>query len=185
MATVLVPLAEGFEEIEAVSIIDILRRGDINVLVAGVQSGEYVIGAHNLVIKTDCLINEVKEQDIDMIVLPGGWGGTKILADDKNVQDLLKEMNNKNKNIGAICAAPFALDKAGVLKNRFTCYHSVENEIKTAGYESKNKVVSDQNILTSKGPGTAACFALAIVEKLAGKAKREKIASDVLVDFCD
>lgn len=185
MATVLVPLATGFEEVEAISIIDVLRRADIKVIVAGVAGQDSVAGAHNIIIKTDCLIEDVKEQDIDMIVLPGGWGGTKILASNNYVQNLLKDMDSKSKNIGAICAAPFALDKAGVLKNSFTCYPSVENEIEAKGYSSEQKVVSDQNILTSKGPGTAICFALAIVEKLIGQAKKQEVASDVLADFCD
>ncbi len=185
MATVLVPLAAGYEEVEAVSIIDILRRADIRVLIAGVDSKENVVGAHNITIKIDCLINDVKEEDIDMIVLPGGWGGAKILAENISVQNLLQQMNGKNKNIGAICAAPFALDKAGVLKSSFTCYPSVEDEISTDGYIGYKKVVSDHNILTSQGPATAICFALAIIEKLIGKDKRQEIASDVLADFCD
>ena len=119
-----------------------------------------------------------------MIVLPGGWGGTKILAEDEKVQSLIKEMDAKGKYIGAICAAPFALDRAGVLKTHFTCYPSVEDEIKNSGYDATKKVINDKNILTSRGPATAICFGLEIVEILVGEEVKQSVKEGLLADNC-
>ena len=150
MSKVLVPLAKGFEEIEAVSIIDILRRAEIEVLVASLHDNFLVKGANGIAIEANYHVENIKAKDIDMIVLPGGWDGTYALADDENVQRILKEMDAKGKNIGAICAAPYALNKAGVLKEKYTCYPSVENEIKRDGYlGDSSMVVEDANIMTS------------------------------------
>ena len=184
MAVVLVPLAEGFEEIEAISIIDVVRRSGIEVIMASVDNDGEVRGAHGITIKTDKSIQNISADDIDMIVLPGGWGGTKILSEDKKVQSLLKEMDLKNKQIGAICAAPFALDKAGVLKDAFTCFPSVEEQIDHKGYDATKNVISDKNILTSRGPATAICFGLEIVKTLLGEEAKHKLKASLLADFC-
>lgn len=185
MSRVLVPLATGFEEIEAVSIIDILRRGSIEVLVASLNEVFLVKGANGITIQTDLEVKDVSVDEIDMIILPGGWGGTYALADDVNVQNLLKEMDEKGKNIAAICAAPFALNKAGVLKERYTCYPSAEDEIKKDGYQGdKTMVVDCENTITSRGPATAICFALHIVKKLRGEEVYNNIKSDILATYC-
>ncbi|WP_300367020.1 DJ-1/PfpI family protein, partial [Hydrogenimonas sp.] len=105
MARVCVPLAKGFEEIEAVSLIDVMRRGGIDVVVAGVNE-ELVTGANGITLKADTDIKYVIADDLDMIVLPGGWDGTYALAENPTVQQLLKEMQAKEKIVGAICAAP-------------------------------------------------------------------------------
>ncbi len=184
MTKVLLPLASGFEEIEAISIIDVLRRAGIEVIIAGVDV-DIVEGANKILVKSDCLISDITSIDnIDMIVLPGGWGGTKVLAENEKVQSLLKDMDSKNKKIGAICAAPYALEKAGVLKNGFTCYPSVEDEIKTGGYTSKESVVISENIMTSRGPATAICFGLAIVKKLVSQEVYLQLKAGLLADFC-
>lgn len=184
MPKVLLPLANGFEEIEAISIIDVLRRAEIEVIIAGVDE-EIVEGANKISVKSDCLINDITSiDDIDMMVLPGGWGGTKILAENEKVQTLLKEMDSKNKKIGAICAAPYALERAGVLKEGFTCYPSVEDEIKTEGYTSSEKVVTSGNVMTSRGPATAICFGLAIVKKLVSQEMYLQLKGGLLADFC-
>lgn len=183
MIKVLIPLAKGFEEIEAVSIIDVLRRADIEVIIAGVGR-ETVCGAHNIEITTQCLVSEVKSDELEMIILPGGWDGTKGLADDKDVQRLLQEMDAKGKMIGAICAAPYALHKAGVLKHNYTCYPSVEDEIRLDGYTADKVIVTDGNVMTSRGPGTALCFALAIVEILKGKETAKALKEGMLLDYC-
>lgn len=183
---VLVPLAEGFEEIEAVSIIDVLRRAGIEVFVASLNDTALVKGANGITIQTDMQINDVPVDDLDMIVLPGGWEGTKVLAEDPNIQIILKEMDAKGKNIGAICAAPFALNKAGVLKHKFTCYPSVEDQIRLDGYQGDQAmVVEDENVMTSRGPGTAICFGLAIVKKLKGVETYEMLKGGLLADFCE
>ena len=185
MSRVMVPLANGFEEIEAVSIIDILRRAEIEVLVASLNSESLIKGANAIVVQTDVQVEDINADEIDMIILPGGWDGTYALADDANVQKILQEMDAKGKNIAAICAAPFALNKAGVLKEKYTCYPSVEDEIKKAGYQGDNAmVVHDANIMTSRGPATAICFALEIVKKLKGEAVYNTIKSGVLATFC-
>ncbi len=186
MPRVLVPIAKGFEEIEAVSIIDVMRRAGIEVLVASLDEHNDVQGANGIVIKTDLHVNSVSSDEIDMIVLPGGWGGTYALADDVNVQNILKEMDAKGKNIGAICAAPFALNKAGVLKDRYTCYPSAEDEIDKDGYlGDRFQVVQDENIMTSRGPATAICFALAIVRKLVSKEQYLALKEGLLASYCE
>lgn len=182
---VVVPLANGFEEIEAVSIIDVLRRGEIEVIVAHLHESFLVKGANGITIQADTPIKEVRADSIDMIVLPGGWGGTHALADDAHVQALLQEMDAKNKHIGAICAAPFALHKAGVLKHNYTCYPSVESDIRLDGYQGDSAmVVEEGNVITSRGPATAICFALAIVKKLKGEEKYKALKAGLLADFC-
>lgn len=183
MAKVCVPLAEGFEEIEAVSLIDVMRRGGIEVIVAGVEK-ELVIGANGITVKADTDIKEVKADDLDMVVLPGGWGGTHILAEEESVQQLLRDMKEKEKIVGAICAAPFALKQAGVLNDHYTCYPSVEEQIGTDGYTDKEKVVIDGNVMTSRGPGTSICFGLAIVRKLVGEDVYEQLKGGLLADYC-
>ena len=186
MSRVLVPLASGFEEIEAVSIIDVLRRAAIEVLVASLDEQSAVKGANGITVMAEMQMKNVGADAIDMIVLPGGWDGTYALADDENVQRILKEMDAKGKNIAAICAAPFALNKAGVLKQNYTCYPSVEEQIREDGYMGdRAMVVQDANVMTSRGPGTAICFALQIVKKLSGEDTYLMLKGGLLADFCD
>lgn len=188
MATVLLPLAKGFEEVEAVSLIDVMRRGGIEVTLAYLDDEfdmDLVLGANGITIKADVSINTVIADDFDMIVLPGGWDGTYALADNKKVQSLLKEFKEREKLVGAICAAPYALSRAGVLGKDYTCYPSVENEIKQDGYRADKMVVVDGNIITSRGPGTALCFGLGIVRTLVGKDSYIAIKEGMLLDFCN
>jgi 4-methyl-5(b-hydroxyethyl)-thiazole monophosphate biosynthesis len=182
---VLVPLAKGFEEIEAVSIIDVLRRAEIDVVVAALSDEMLVQGANGITIKVDAKVADFSADELDMVVLPGGWDGTHALADDANVQKLLQDMDAKGKNIGAICAAPFALSKAGVLKENYTCYPSVEEQIREEGYQGdKSMVVEDANVMTSRGPATALCFALEIVKKLEGEEKYNTLREGLLATYC-
>ncbi len=187
MATVLIPLAKGFEEVEAVSLIDVMRRGGIEVIVAYLD-GEFntnlVLGANGITIQADVSIKTVIADDFDMMVLPGGWDGTYALADNRKVQSLLKEFKERDKVIGAICAAPYALNKAGVLGSDYTCYPSVEEEIKKDGYRTDKMVVTDGNIITSRGPGTALCFGLEIVKRLVGVESYKAVKEGMLLDFC-
>jgi 4-methyl-5(b-hydroxyethyl)-thiazole monophosphate biosynthesis len=185
MATILVPIATGFEEIEAVSLIDVLRRAGIKVIMASLNDRLQVQGANGISVVADCSINSIKSDDIDMILLPGGWGGTDNLVESSYVQDLLKDMNNKNKTIGAICAAPYALHTAGVLSENFTCYPSVEEKIRLDGYNSDLKVIEDGNIITSRGPGTAICLGLYLVKKFAGIEIYEGLKAGLLAEYCD
>jgi 4-methyl-5(b-hydroxyethyl)-thiazole monophosphate biosynthesis len=185
MSNVLVPLANGFEEIEAVTIIDVLRRADVNVSVAALDDVMLVKGANGITVQADIQVKDTSADVLDMIVLPGGWDGTHALADDENVQNLLREMDAKGKNIAAICAAPFALNKAGVLKENYTCYPSVEQEIREEGYKGDSAmVVEDSNVMTSRGPATALCFALAIVKKLKGQEQYNALREGLLATYC-
>lgn len=186
MSRVLVPLASGFEEIEAVAIIDVLRRAEVEVLVASLDEEKLVKGANGITIQTDMQVRDISVDTLDMIILPGGWDGTYALADDENVQRILQEMDSKGKNIAAICAAPFALNKAGVLKHNYTCYPSVEEQIRKDGYlGDKAMVVEDANVMTSRGPATAICFALAIVKKLKGEETYMALKEGLLANFCE
>ena len=184
MKTILIPIATGFEEIEAVSLIDVLRRAEMKVIVASLDENLQVEGAHKILLQADTNIQTITSEDIDMILLPGGWGGTKLLAQDSSVQNLLKDMNNKKKDIAAICAAPYALNSAGVLSQNYTCYPSVEKEIRVEGYSPNEKIVEDENIITSRGPGTAMCLALYIVKKYKGEEVYNTLKAGLLVDFC-
>ena len=185
MKTVLVPLAKGFEEIEAVSIIDVLRRAQIHVIVASLDDVALVQGANGIVVEADVRLENVVTDILDMIVLPGGVDGTYVLAENKIVQNILKEMDALGKNIGAICAAPFALNKAGVLRQNYTCYPSFEEQIRLDGYQGdKAMVIEDGNVMTSRGPATAICFALEIVKKLEGEEVYQALRSGLLADFC-
>ena len=188
MASVLLPLAKGFEEVEAVSLVDVLRRGGIEVRIAhmdGDMDSDLVLGANGITIKADTSIANVIADDFDMILLPGGWDGTYALAENETVQRLLKEFKAKEKVVGAICAAPFALKTAGVLGNNYTCYPSVEEEIKQEGYRTDLAVVTDGNIMTSRGPGTALCFGLEIVKRFCGVETYQAIKEGMLLDFCN
>ncbi|RUM74276.1 MAG: DJ-1 family protein [Sulfurovum sp.] len=186
MANVLLPLAPGFEELEAVALTDVMRRGGIDVRLAYLEDvlhGDLVTGANGITIKADMPIGNVVVDDFDMMVLPGGWGGTHALAENARVQELLREFKAR-KMVGAMCAAPYALKKAGVLSKRYTAYPGAVEEIDAPGYVADEKVVVDGNVMTSQGPGTAACFGLAIVRKLVGEETANQIKEGMLLDYC-
>lgn len=183
MASVLVPLAEGFEEIEAVSIIDVLRRGGVEVTTAYLFNRE-VNGANGITVLANMSISDVVAEEYDMMVLPGGMPGAEHLKEDERVQKLLKEFDAKGKKVGAICAAPIALEAAGVLKEGYTCYPSYEEQIETGGFTDEYKVVESGNVITSRGPGTAICFGLAIVRELVGEATYTQLKAGLLADYC-
>lgn len=187
MASVLIVLAEGFEEIEAVSLIDIMRRGGIEVTSAyldGEFTSDLVVGANGITIQADTSLKNVIVDDFDMIVLPGGWGGTNHLAENTKTQALLKEFKASDKFVGAMCAAPYALHVAGVLNHNYTCYPSVEEQIRLDGYTDSQKVVKDGKVITSRGPATAICFGLAIVRELVGEESYQAVKEGTLSDFC-
>lgn len=185
MPCVLVPIAEGFEEIEAISIIDVLRRVDIEVIIGTLNEHLMVTGAHGITVHADRPVKGLSVDELDMIVLPGGWRGTKALAADTHVQNLLIAMDGAGKGIGAICAAPYALEAAGVLKEGYTCYPGIEDELTTGGFVGeKQAVVESGNVMTSRGPGSAICFGLAIVKKLCGNETYESLKSGLLADYC-
>jgi len=179
MPKMLVPLAEGFEEIEAITIIDVCRRADIDVTVAGV-TGMSIKGGQGIEVAADCLIDSVDINSYDMITLPGGLGGTMVLSESENVQSILKQMKKQNKYIGAICAAPLALHTADVLNKDFTCYPSIENQIRLDGYHQDQSTVIDDKVMTSQGVGTAIDFALKIVRQLQGESSFKVLKESIL-----
>ena len=183
MAKVCIPLATGFEDIEAITLIDVIRRGGIEVVTAGVGA-EIIESAHNVKVIADTTIDKVSADEFDLVVLPGGLPGATNLAKSEEVKNLLRVMDEKGKYVGAICAAPIALKEAGVLKEKYTAYPGWESNIRKEGYISDQKVVEDKNVLTSKGPATAICFGLEIVKKFAGIETYNQLKAGLLADFC-
>ncbi len=180
MPRVAVILADGFEEVEAIAVIDVLRRAGIDTVVAGLHEGP-VASARSVKVIPDALIDTVKADDFDMIVLPGGQPGSDNLNADPRVKELIRSFSDRGKLTGAICAAPYVLANAGVLRGkRATSYPSYKEKLGGAAYEEK-AVVIDGNVLTSRGAGTALSFGLAIVETLISRDKAEKIRDAMLI----
>ncbi len=178
--TILVPLASGFEEIEAVTIIDVLRRAGLDVTVAGLAPGP-VEGSHGISCAIDRELSEVDPARVRMIVLPGGMPGSTNLMEDERVVRLARELASSGRKTAAICAAPMVLAHAGLLENkRATSHPSVRNRLGGAKFV-EDRVVREGNLLTSQGPGTALEFALAIVEDLCGAAKAQELARAMIV----
>jgi 4-methyl-5(b-hydroxyethyl)-thiazole monophosphate biosynthesis len=178
MLTALIPLAEGFEEIEAVTIIDVLRRANIEVTVAALDN-ELVKGSHHIPLLADCLLTEVLDNTYDLIALHGG-PGTQHLKASSQVLQLLKEQSAQGKLIGAICAAPTVLSTAGLLKERrATAYPTVKAELQVKEYLEVD-VVADGNIITGRSPAAALPFALKLVELLAGTETAKQTAQAMI-----
>ena len=176
MPNVLVPLAQGCEELEAVTIIDLLRRAEINVTTASLDK-EPVRASRGTVLLADTTLDDALQQDYDMVVLPGGLPGADYLDRDPRIQDLLKKMANSEKFTAAICAAPKAFASAGILSGkRATAFPGVleKLDLPNTSIES-DAVVTDGKIITSRGPGTAMDFALTLIESLSGKEKRDTV----------
>ncbi|PZV16998.1 MAG: DJ-1 family protein [Pseudanabaena sp.] len=179
MTTVLVPLFEGFEEIEAITIIDVLRRAGVDVTTAGLTA-QTVLGAYAIAVIADTLLDLVNSSQFDAIVLAGG-AGTFRLREDSRITKMLIAHAAANKLVAAICAAPSVLSAVGLLKDkRATSYPSVKEQMQVAEYLTI-PVVVDGNVVTSRGAGTAMAFALKLVEILQGEAIANKLAADMIV----
>ncbi|HQH54831.1 MAG TPA: DJ-1/PfpI family protein [Candidatus Hydrogenedentes bacterium] len=181
MPNVLVPLAEGFEEIEAITIVDILRRAGFDVVTASL-GGKSVKAAHGVSIMADRTLDEALRDDYDMVVLPGGQPGTDNLDNDPRIHKVLKKMAGSGKFVGAICAAPKVLANAKLLEGkRATSYPGILDKMNlpTTTYTGA-AVEKDGKILTSRGPGTAMDFALAIIEALDSPQKRKTIENSLV-----
>ncbi len=174
----LVPLAEGFEELEAVTIVDVLRRGGVDVTLAALEKSP-VLGSHGIAVAADALLDAVDPGALDAVVLPGG-PAAKRLRDDRRVQAILRDAARDGKLVAAVCAAPIALEAAGVLAGkRATVYPG--NELPSA-HLTEERVVVDGNVITSRGPGTALEFSLALVERLVSAEKAQAVATAMLVE---
>ena len=179
MKKVLIPLAPGFEEIETITVVDILRRSGARVIIAGLNAG-VIKGSRGVKVLPDKLLNDVNVDQLDLIVLPGGQPGTENLKKDERIITLLNKMNKRNKIIGAICAAPLILEDNGLLDNiKRTCHPSVRQFLSGKHY-SNERVVVDGNIITSQAPGTAMEFALRLVEILFGENRAKIVNKSIL-----
>ena len=184
MAKICVFTADGFEEIEGLTVVDLLRRAGAEVLMVSVKEGLTVKGAHNIELKADALFDEVCYEDVDILVLPGGMPGTLNLRNHEKLCGLLKEFAAKDKKIAAICAAPMILGELGLLKGKkATCYPGFEDKL-TEAELCTDRVVRDGNITTSRGLGTAIPFALELISQLYGKEKAEEIKKSVIYNEC-
>jgi 4-methyl-5(b-hydroxyethyl)-thiazole monophosphate biosynthesis len=181
MRKVLVPLAEGCEELEAVTIIDLLRRAGIEVVSAGLKPG-VVKASRGVQLLPDTTLDAVLHDEFDMVVLPGGMPGAQHLKDDKRILGLLKKMAGEGKYAAAICAAPMALAEAGLLVGKkATSYPGFLDKMALPDTQYlSDAVVKDGKVLTSRGPGTAMDFALALIEELAGKEKRDQVEAELV-----
>lgn len=182
MAKVLVPLATGFEELEAITVIDLLRRAGFDVTSAGLDDQPVRASRGNVVIP-DTSIDQVMDQRFDLIVLPGGLPGADNLRDNPQVQILLKQQHARGGDLAAICAAPRALAAAGVLDGKtVTCYPGALDDLPVASFNITSQAVEiADNVVTSRGPGTAMEFALALIERLGGTELRERIYSQLSI----
>jgi len=182
MAKVLVPLAPGCEELEAVTLIDILRRGGVEVVTAGLDENP-VKASRGVVLMADTTLERaMRDRTFDMVVIPGGMGGATALLECEPFVAYIKKMYDQGRYIGAICAAPMILGKAGLLAGRvFTAYPGVLDAAAFPGSRYTGDVVeTDGTVLTSRGPGTAMDFALVLVGVLAGDAVRDRVRKELV-----
>ncbi len=180
MIKVSVLLADGFEEIEALTIVDLLRRAQIYVDTVSITDDYMVYGSHGINVQAEEIFKETDFSDSDMIVLPGGMPGTTNLSEHKGVQSIVKEFAKNGKYVAAICAAPKVLGELGLLKGKkITCYPTVEKEIKGAAF-THTPVAADNNIITGRAAGSAIEFALMLIETLAGKKKAQETAKAIV-----
>ncbi|NLM09425.1 MAG: DJ-1/PfpI family protein [Clostridiaceae bacterium] len=176
---VYVMLADGFEEIEALTVVDVLRRADIDVSTVSISDSKTVTGSHNISVISDILLADADLNSAEMVVLPGGMPGTTNLYNNKELEKSIAYRVENNKWIAAICAAPIILGKRGYLKGlEAVCFPGFEEELIEATIKN-DKVVTANNFITSKGPGTALDFALAIVSVLKDENTAKKIRSDM------
>ncbi len=181
MKKVNIYLAEGFEEIEAITAIDVLRRAGVEAAIISITGRKEVKGAHGIVITADGLFENIDKFDADMLVLPGGMPGTRHLGEHEGLRKVILRFAEEKKYIGAICAAPSVLGKLGLLnKRKATCYPGFEDTLKGAEI-SEEAVVQDGNFITSGGPGTAMDFALKLVELLFDEETAEELKEGMIV----
>ena len=185
MAKVLVPLADGFEEIEAVTVIDVLRRGGVDVVSASVHDRLEVRGAHGMQLKADRQFDEAKADAYDAIVLPGGGACAETFRGLQPLHERLRRQQDEQRLLCAICAAPTVLEAAGVLGEgtEVTCYPTCRDDLERPW--SDVPVVADGNVITGQAPGTAMLFGLVILQTLAGERVARKVAQGMVTDVLD
>lgn len=175
-------LAEGFEEVEAVSIIDLLRRADLEVQMVSMSGKAEVKGAHSITVKADILFEDVNYNDIYMIVLPGGMPGASNLDAHQGLKNQIKQFDQQGKSLAAICAAPMVFGNLGILKGKkVVCYPGFEKYLNGAEVLTV-PVVESGNIITGRGIGTALEFGLKLIEKAVSAEKSRQIAQQILFE---
>lgn len=170
MSKFLVFLADGFEDVEAIIVIDYLRRADVDVHTVSVMDKLEVTSKSNIKIQADTLINDINIDDFDGLYIPGGTKGAETLRDDDRVIEIIQKFNEEEKIIAAICAGPIVLNRAGVLADKkATSFPSVRDELDNIGdYDDNTVVITDGNITTSRGAATTVYLAMRLVEILKG-----------------
>lgn len=180
MSKVYIFLADGFEDIEGLTVVDLMRRADIDIRTVSIKDTKEVTTSHGIPLLTDCIFAEADFSDADMLVLPGGMPGTRYLGAYKPLTDLLSDFYNKGGKVAAICAAPSVFAQLGFLKGRkATSYPSFMDKLDGA-QTTTDPVVVDGNVTTSRGLGTAIDFALSLISQLAGEEKAQEIAESVV-----
>lgn len=170
---ILVILSPGFEETEAITVIDILRRAKLAVVTASLEDNAAVMGSHQIIVMADKTLSEIDHQEFNAIVLPGGMKGVENMLASAKLLDLVKHMADAHKTIAAVCAAPLILDKLGLLKpHQFTChpcvYERLQTPIDLCDHGISAPQVSAENIITGRSAGCAMVWALALVQHLSG-----------------
>jgi 4-methyl-5(b-hydroxyethyl)-thiazole monophosphate biosynthesis len=178
---VLIFFADGFEEIEAITPVDVLRRAEVDVTTVSITNNRKVKGSHNIEITTDTLLDEIKDIEADMLILPGGLPGAENLKNSKELKQIIQNYSDKGKSIGAICAAPMVLGEMGILKDKkATCYPGFEKYLHGAEV-STNGVETSSNIITGKGVGAAMKFSLELVAQLIDRQTADELAKKMVV----
>lgn len=170
MEKTLIFMSNGCEEVEALTVVDLLRRADIGITMVSLEEGLMVTGSHGIEMKADCMYSEADFDGSDMIILPGGLKGTQNLMEHEDLNKRIVEFNEKGKMLAAICAAPTVLAKDGILMDKSgTCYPGMADKMRPGVKEYKeDSVVVDKNVITSRGMGTAIDFSAAIIEHYKG-----------------
>ena len=180
MSKVYVFLAEGFEEIEGLTVVDLLRRAKIETEMVSVMEGKQIRGSHGIKVTADSMFGDVNFSDADMLVLPGGMPGTLNLGSHEGLCELLKKHYEAGKIIAAICAAPSVFGQLGFLNGRVaTCYPGFESKLEGA-IVCATKVAVDGNVTTAKGMGAAIDFSLKLIEQLLDKETADKISEAII-----
>lgn len=181
MKKAVVFLANGFEDIEALATVDILRRGGVDVTTAGV-TGDTVTSSHNVQVLSDKSVSNINAADFDAVICPGGMPGATNLRDSDKVVSVIKEAYDAGKIVAAICAAPMVLEKAGVLQGKnFTMYPGMESHAPSGNYKNNVYVVQDGSVITGAGPAATFEFALTLVSNLQGKEIADQVAQGMLI----
>lgn len=181
MKTLYVLLQDGFEEVEALTIVDYLRRAEIEVFTVSLKDDLFVESAHNIVVKADKLFSELNLDKVEMVFVPGGLKATEVLRKDKRVLELLNKLNDEKSTIVAICAGPTVLYDAGILSDKtITSFPGVKDQFKNIAEYSEDRVVFSDNIITSRSAGTAGELAMALIEYMKDKKTRKEIENSIV-----